>query len=60
MKYVYSYNTKQWNDWDLGDKLAKRLRKLGYKAKAEMGISLMRVISNAPQRIVDEQLEEIK
>ena len=60
MNYVFSYNPNQCHGYDFAYKLVKELKKQGFKAESYMGISQMRVSSDAPKKDVDRIVEAIK
>jgi hypothetical protein len=58
MKNVFDYNPKQCYGYDFADDLVNKLKKQGFKARADMGISQMRIFSDAPQKVVDSIVKE--
>ena len=53
MELVYSYNPRQQYDWEFADIVVSQLNKMNYKAEADMGISQMRILSNASKEAVE-------
>ena len=52
MKTVFSYNPENEYDYDFADILVEELKKLNYKAESDMGISQMKILSNASRQEV--------
>ena len=52
MKNVFSYNPKYQYDYDFSDIVVDELIKMNYKAKSDMGISQMKILSNASRQEV--------
>jgi hypothetical protein len=53
MKNVFMYNPRQQYDWEFADIVVSQLNKMNYKAEADMGISQMRIFSNASKEAVE-------
>ena len=63
MKTIYkaqvSYNPKNEYTYNTGEFVVKELQKQGYKARCIMGISLMKIQSNAPLMVLKDTLSKI-
>ena len=60
MKEVYSFNPRlEYHKEDFEERLVDALISLGYDAEWDMGISQMRVFSNAPQDVARKLVKEV-
>ena len=54
----FMYNPRQEYDWDFADVVVEELIKLDYEAHSDMGISQMRIFTNAPKDVMSEVIDK--